>query len=220
MSQKLTICIAGESGRMGQELVALIEQEKALAKTKPFDRKKKALPACDVVIDFSLPEGLSSLLEACIKNKTPLVTGVTGLTESQKKQLQKAAKQIPVLWSSNMSMGIATLKKMLHGLKPLSDCDFQIEETHHIRKKDLPSGTALTLQESLQKAVGKKLPDPVSIRGGGVFGIHTIHVMGEEETLTLTHSALNRTVFARGALAAARWLAKRKHGFYSLEDIL
>ncbi|MGE3973152.1 MAG: 4-hydroxy-tetrahydrodipicolinate reductase [Bdellovibrionales bacterium] len=217
--KKLNVCISGASGRMGQELKKLIESDKSLQWAAPYDRKKKTLGSSDVVVDFSLPEGFSELLAACVKSKTPLVSGTTGLTEKQKKEMEKASKQIPLLWASNMSLGVTTLKHMLKSLNQLSDYEFQIEETHHKHKKDKPSGTAITLQQSLEKAVGKKVPEPLSVRGGGVFGIHTVHVMGDEETLALTHTALNRTVFARGALIAARWLSKQKSGLYSLDDL-
>jgi 4-hydroxy-tetrahydrodipicolinate reductase len=220
MSKNIEVSISGASGRMGQELIKLIENEKSISAVAPYERKSKRLPSCDVVIDFSLPQGFSALLKACVEKRVPLVSGVTGLSENQMREIASAAKKIPILWSSNMSIGVAVLNSVLKNLAPLSDYEFQIEETHHIHKKDRPSGTAITLQKNLEKAVGKKLPEPISIRGGGVFGIHEVHSLGPEETLTLKHCALNRTVFARGALRAARWLASKKPGLYSLQDVL
>lgn len=112
------------------------------------------------------------------------------------------------------------MARMLAQFSRLEGYDFQIEELHHNRKKDKPSGTALFLQEKLQSAVGSPLEAPVAIRGGGIFGIHRVWAMGQEETITLEHTAMNRRVFARGALKAATWLLGRPPGFYSMDDVL
>jgi 4-hydroxy-tetrahydrodipicolinate reductase len=169
---------------------------------------------------FSLPEFFDECLSYAVKNKIAFVSGTTGLTTAQKAKLKKASNSIPVLWSSNMSLGICVLNKMLQTLSALNEYDFYIEETHHSLKKDAPSGTALTLQHNLEKAIAKKTKDVFSLRGGGVFGQHRIVVLGKEEVLTLQHDALNRTVFARGALVCAKWISKKKKGFYSIEDVL
>ena len=136
------------------------------------------------------------------------------------KNMEKAGAKIPILYSANMSMGIAALSAMLSCLQPLSNWDFQIEEAHHNQKKDKPSGTALLLQRELEKVLGRKVPEPNAVRGGGIPGIHQVWVMGEDEALTLQHTAFNRKVFARGAVNAARWLFDKKQpGFYELSDL-
>jgi 4-hydroxy-tetrahydrodipicolinate reductase len=109
---------------------------------------------------------------------------------------------------------------MVRELRRLEGFDLQVEEVHHIHKKDRPSGTALRIQAEIENAVGRKLPEPVAIRGGGVFGIHRIFAMSADETLTLEHSALNRLVFARGALRAAHWLVLRSPGLYTIENVI
>lgn len=172
--------------------------------------------AVDVWIDFSSPEGLEDLLA---HTKAPVVSGVTGLGDATKKKMAKAAKTLPLFWASNMSLGVAVLQEALKTFSHLEGFDFQIEEAHHRRKKDKPSGTAITLQTALEDAVGHKCPEPLSIRGGGIFGIHTVWAMSDEETLTFTHQALNRAVFARGAVRAAAWIAGKKPGLYSMKDI-
>lgn len=172
----------------------------------------------DLVIDFSLPELTDDVVKWCVANKKPLVSGVTGISAAQKKAFAQTT--IPALWAPNMSLGVAVLAKMLAQFKNLEDFEFQIEELHHKRKKDKPSGTALFLQEKMEQAIGEKAPEPLAIRGGGIFGIHRVWAMGEEETITLEHNALNRRVFARGALRAAQWLATQKPGLYTLEDTL
>lgn len=222
--KKIKIGLLGATGRMGQEIARLLEDTKGVqlilsvgSKTKVDSDKAQSV---DVWIDFSTPEVLEKALQTAVKNKQAYVCGTTGLSEKQKKSLEKAGKQIPVLWSPNMSLGVAVLNEALKVLGGLPRFDFQIEEIHHIHKKDKPSGTALTLQQNLEKAVGRKLPEPLSIRGGGVFGVHKIFALSPEEVITFEHTALNRTVFARGAVQAAQWIAEQKPGFYTMKDCL
>ena len=112
------------------------------------------------------------------------------------------------------------MARMLSQMKQLEGFEFQIEELHHNRKKDKPSGTALFLQEKLTEAVGPHVPAPLAIRGGGIFGIHRVWAMGEEEMVTIEHTAMNRRVFARGALKAARWILGRSPALYRMDDVL
>lgn len=214
----LRIALVGAAGRMGAEIrklgpvAALIDADK--------DWKKVSAKDVDVVVDFSSPDGLSGAIAWCVQNGKPLVSGSTGLTAKQHKELKAAAKKIPLLYSGNMSLGIAVFSAMMKSLAAVKDWDFQIEEAHHSQKKDKPSGTALLLQEKLVEAVGSKVPAPQSLRGGGIPGIHTLWAMGPEETLTITHTAFNRQVFARGALRAALWLFDKKEaGLYDLSDL-
>lgn len=207
------IFLFGSTGKMGKEISSLIEQNKKL---KLVDKISK----CDVVIDFTNQEAFSKNLEESLKNKKSFVSGTTGLSEKQFKALKNASKKIPILWASNMSMGVCVVNQMIKSLKALDDYDFYIEETHHVQKKDSPSGTAITIQKHLEKAIGKKVKDMISIRAGEVFGQHKVIVEGPEEKILIQHDALNRTVFARGALACALWISKKKSGHYSIEDVL
>jgi 4-hydroxy-tetrahydrodipicolinate reductase len=219
----LKIVIVGASGRMGTEIEKLSSQAGCRVTAKvdsAKDWKKVSAKDVDLVVDFSSPEGLEQALVWCLDNKKPVVSGSTGLVASQHKQMKSAAKKIPVLYSGNMSLGIAVFSRMMKSLASIKDWDFQIEEAHHNQKKDRPSGTALLLQAKLKEAVGPNVPDPQSLRGGGIPGIHTLWAMGPEETLTITHTAFNRQVFARGALKAARWLFDKKEaGLYDLSDL-
>ncbi|HVK61929.1 MAG TPA: dihydrodipicolinate reductase C-terminal domain-containing protein [Bdellovibrionales bacterium] len=224
--------IIGVSGRMGQELLALAPEfdfkvtsglargTKAINGVSVVDDLSKLDSKVKVVIDFSLPELTSDVAEWCQANKVPLVSGVTGISPEHKMLLGEVAESIPVLWSPNMSLGIAVVGKMLAQFAALEGFDFQIEEFHHTKKKDKPSGTALLLQKKLVEAVGDDLPEPIAVRGGGIFGIHRVFAMGEEEMVTIEHTAMNRRVFARGAWRAARWIVGRKPGLYRLEDVL
>ncbi len=224
MSKKLKVGLIGATGRMGKEIVQLLHQSRACemfyapARGEKWDLKKSE--KVSVWIDFSSPESLAGNLKMAEKFKTPFVCGTTGFSAKERSILQKSAKKIPLLWSSNMSLGVAVLNEALKVFAAISDFDFQIEEFHHNKKKDRPSGTALTLQENLNKAIGKKAPEALSIRGGGIFGIHKIHAMSEEEVLMFEHQALNRTVFARGAIVAAEWLVTAKPGLYQMSDVL
>jgi 4-hydroxy-tetrahydrodipicolinate reductase len=234
VKKKLKIGLVGASGRMGQEITAILQEKNefelflAICRTTSlaefiFTREN---PACreaaevDVWIDFSSPETLTSLLKVAKKYKTPVVTGTTGLSPAQFKALKSAAAGIPVLWSSNMSLGIAVLTEALEVFQQIHQFDFQIEEFHHIRKKDKPSGTAKSLQIKLEEVVGRRLPEPIAIRGGGIFGIHKVHAMSEEEHIVFEHTAMNRAVFARGAVLAAQWLSLKKKGYYGMRDVL
>lgn len=214
----LKIALVGAGGRMGLEIQKLARVAALVNAEKDW---KKAVPKeVDVVIDFSSPEGLRSALKWCLVHGKPLVSGTTGLGPAQIKELKTAAKKIPILYSGNMSLGIAVFSAMMKSLAAVKDWDFQIEEAHHGQKKDRPSGTALLLQDKLTEIVGNKVPAPQSIRGGGIPGIHTLWAMGPEEALTVTHTAFNRVVFARGALRAAFWLFDKKQaGLYDLSDL-
>lgn len=217
------LALVGAKGRMGLEIQKLAETQGAfVAATIDSDKDWKGVDAksVDVVVDFSSPAGMRHALKWCVANKRPLVSGSTGLKPADHKALETAAKKVGVLYSGNMSLGIAVFSAMMRSFAAIRDWDFQIEEAHHNQKKDRPSGTALLLQEKLVQVVGNNVPEPQSLRGGGIPGIHTLWAMGPEETLVVQHTAFNRQVFARGALRAAVWLFDKKQpGLYDLSDL-
>lgn len=220
------VALVGASGRMGQEILQILNSEKL--QTTAFGEKKKptgkALSGHDVVIEFSSPEGFEDALRACAEAKVPLVSGTTGFSEKQKELLEKASKKIPILWASNMSIGVALLKKAIKLMSGLDGFDYQIEEFHHNKKKDRLFGIAITLQEALKNSLNKKqkerLAEPLSVRAGGIIGTHKVYATSDSEMLCFEHQALSRSVFAAGAVKAARWLVKQKPGLYKIEDIL
>jgi 4-hydroxy-tetrahydrodipicolinate reductase len=225
---KLKVVVVGATGRMGQEICELLS-ESSLEIVGKIGKSgedvisdiSKLKAQADVVIDFSTPELLAKIANWCEKNETPLVSGTTGFAKAEKSQLEKLSKKVPVLWAPNMSLGIAILSRLIENLSEMwPQADYQIEELHHRNKKDIPSGTALSLQEVLEKKNGLKLKEPVSIRGGGIFGIHKLWAMGEEETITIEHTALNRRVFAKGAIQAAQWIVGQRAGMYTIQDVL
>lgn len=239
MNAEPRIAVVGMSGRMGREILQMAKDSglKVTAGVSPTGQAPESGTESgivvaktvgglnpqlfDVVIDFSLPEVTKDVVAWCVKEKKPLVSGVTGLGADEKKSLTTAGASIPVLWSPNMSLGIAVMSRMLAQFSALKGFDFQIEELHHIRKKDRPSGTAILLQDKLKAAVSpQEVPDPLAIRGGGIFGIHKVWAMSEEETITLEHTAMNRRVFARGALKSAVWIFGKAPGVYTLDHVV
>ncbi len=231
--KNIRLAIVGVSGRMGQEIYSLANETKKFSVVSGVGKSQAELePAhyvkkiselkpkqIDVVIDFSQPELLGEVAVWCAKNKVALVSGTTGISSAEEKALRAASKSTAVLWAANMSMGVTLVSEMLRILAKYEDAEFQIEELHHKRKKDSPSGTALFLQKALQAERKEKLQAPLSIRGGGIFGIHRIWAMAEEETITIEHTAHNRKVFARGALQAAEWLVGQKPGLYRMANV-
>ena len=223
---KINLAIVGASGRMGKEIVNLVKdgpdfslkaEVSRSGSTKSLDKVDQKI---DVVIDFSLVENFKNTLDWCVSNNVKLVSGVTGLTSKELNALKTASEKIPCLWSPNMSLGVNLMANMLNMLSGLNDCDVQLVETHHSGKKDVPSGTAVFLQDILDKA-SLKTKKPISIRGGGVFGVHEVLAMGEEEVISIKHTALNRLVFAKGAIASAKWINNvTSPGLYSIKDIL
>ena len=230
----LKIGLFGGSGKMGAFVETVVVEKKQTPylfvgknKSNHFDfsvqdlknTEAEILKDVDVWIDFTSADGLMDLLDYS-DSKTPIVSGSTGLSEKQFSILKKASQQRPVFWASNMSIGLWAFRKALESFSIVSDFDFAIEEIHHTQKKDKPSGTALTLHKDLEKSVNKKIEMPQAHRLGGVYGIHTVYAASENEIITFQHQALNRKVFAEGALKAAIWLVEQKNGFYSMNDML
>ena len=185
----------------------------------------RVVDAADVIIDFSLFEATEQVVAAVVRHGKSLVCGVSGLGEAQMAALESAASSVAVVYDRNMSQGIAVLQELVsRAAKSLGD-EFAIEihETHHVHKKDAPSGTALKLGESIASARNQQGADSVhyqSERRGEVPGDHEVIFSSPTERLTLGHSVTTRKVFAEGALRAARWVADRDPGFYDMHDVL
>lgn len=195
------------------------------------------VPGADVIIDFSRPETLDAVCGYVRRTGTPLLSGTTGYTEEQKRELFSLGDAAPVLWSANFSLGIAVFYRLLtqisDTLKP--DFDIEITETHHNQKADAPSGTAKLLLEAVDPShqltpvygregnCGRRDPSEIgihSLRGGTVAGTHTVHFFGPDEELEITHRAASRQIFVNGALHAARLLPGKPAGVYDLQKIL
>ncbi len=211
---------------MGQAIAASIEQQADLELAGIWTRDgdlDAVVAAADVVIDFSLPEGTAAVLDAVVRHNKPLVCGVSGLDDAQMELLDRASAQIPVVYDRNMSLGIAVLEHSVREAAASLGLDFEIEisETHHIHKKDAPSGTALKLGEAVAEARGKDGTVRFEVeRRGEVPGDHEVVMRSPTERLTFAHSVTTRQVFADGALRAARWASGRAAGLYGMRDVL
>ena len=205
-------------------------------------RLSSAMPEkLDVLIDFSLPEGSIRQIEACAGAGTPCVIGTTGFSPAQRERIAAAAKKTAIVLSPNMSVGVNVLFRAAADLARTlgPDYDVEIVEAHHRFKKDAPSGTAIKVAEEIAKATGRNLGEAAvhgrgpghgvrqpgeiglhSIRGGDIVGEHIIYYTALGERLELKHVAHNRDTFGRGALRAARWVADRGPGLYSMADVL
>lgn len=236
--KKINIGLFGGTGKMGRAVEQMLPIMKTKNELVPFlflgkepsqlfsisavslqEVEPDILNDVDVWIEFSSPEGLGELLKATKLQKTPIVSGSTGLNEKDFSNLKSESKSRPLFWASNMSPGLWAFRQALKGLESISHFDFGLEEIHHTQKKDRPSGTAKTLHQDLEKIVGKKIEHPNVFRLGGVFGVHTVLAASSNEVITLQHQALNRTVFAEGALLAADWLTQQKSALYSMDDL-
>lgn len=234
--------IIGADGRMGRAVEARVQgayqdQYRIGTRVTRDDPAFAALAECDAVIDFSASAALIQALPH-LRDGVPLISGTTGLSDAEEKTLQDAAKTRPILRSGNFSLGIAVLSHLARqAVKRLgSGWDVEILEMHHRHKTDAPSGTALMLGEAVADGRGVSLPDKAShirsgqrrdgdigfavLRGGGVYGMHEVRIVSESEMITLGHQALNRDVFADGALAGLGWLIGQSAGFYSMQDVI
>ena len=179
----------------------------------------ESAPDFDVAIDFSLPVAFDGVLALCARRRKAFVSGTTGLAAQQRAMLQAASAQIPVLWSANYSLGVAVLEELVErAAAALNSWDCDIVESHHTRKLDAPSGTALALGAAAER--GGSAPHYASLRAGDIVGEHFVQFTGMGERIELVHRATNRDIFARGALHAASRLAARPAGSYRLRDLL
>ncbi|MEA3456216.1 MAG: 4-hydroxy-tetrahydrodipicolinate reductase [Campylobacterota bacterium] len=252
----IRVGIVGSTGRVGGLLIDNLKNdtEAKLSAIHVFDNLERELPEdvlitnsmqvllknCDIVIDFSAPDATEELLETALKNPTPLVIATTGFTKHQQNLLTAASREMPLLYASNMSVGIALLKQLVEKVSAtLEDFDIEIVEQHHRHKVDAPSGTALTLGEFAAKGrgldldavrvsgrdgqIGARTKDEIAVmalRGGDIVGRHTVGFYNDGEFLELNHTATSRDTFAKGAIRAAKWLIDQEKGLYSINDCL
>lgn len=197
----------------------------------------KQAPPLDVIVDFSSPAALEPALDHCLAHGIALVSGTTGIDSAIAARLTEASRQIAVLRAANFSLGVAVLTRLLReAASALSAWDLEIVEAHHGRKRDAPSGTALALGEAAAAArhttldavaaferAGERAEGSIGfavIRGGDIVGEHQAMLIGPGERLELVHRATDRSIFARGALHAARWLAGQPAGQWQLDDVV
>ena len=260
------IAVAGSSGRMGRALIEAIGQSqdfrlKAALEVpdSPYLGRdagellgapcgvrisadlEGALAGCDVLVDFTRPEGTLAHLKLCSVHGIRMVIGTTGFQPAQKALIADAAKKISIVMAPNMSVGVNLMFKLAElAAKVLNEgYDVEIIEAHHRHKVDAPSGTALRMGEVIAGALGRNLakdavygregvtgerkPSTIgfaTVRGGDIVGDHTALFAGTGERVEITHKAASRATFALGALRAARYLADKKSGLYDMQDVL
>ncbi len=248
--------VFGASGRVGRLLLEDLKSEEGIELSIVYVRSELNFPLdegvtvtndlttflqeCDIVIDFSLPEAAQALFEAALITPKPIVSGTTGLSVHQLNLLKVASEKMPILYATNMSLGVALLNKLVNtASKTLEGFDIEIVEQHHRHKKDAPSGTALTLAESAAAGrgldldrvrvsgrngnIGERSADEIAVmalRGGDIVGRHTVGFYNDGEFVELNHTATSRNTFSKGAIRAAKWLTEKEAGLYSIADCL
>lgn len=244
----MRIIVSGAAGRMGQILIQQLAQEgeelaAAVSRSYPDDVSAHQYASFasmketgDVVIDFSHHSTVQDFLPWCIAHHVPAVIATTGHTAIEKAMIADAAKQIPIFFTGNTSVGIALLANMVRdAVKMFPDADVEIVEIHHHDKQDVPSGTALMLADAVKEVRpdawynigrhknGKRDPHEIgihSLRIGNETGTHEVHIRNGEEELVLCHHAYDRRLFAKGALQAARFLVSQNAGLYTMKEML
>jgi 4-hydroxy-tetrahydrodipicolinate reductase len=228
--QPIRISLFAPAGRMGQAIAAAVADDPAF---------EIAEDHADVLVDFSAPAAVQASLDRAVSAAIPILIGTTGLDELADERIFAAARQVAVLRAANTSLGVALLTDLVERAARVlgPDWDIEIAETHHRMKADAPSGTALSLGEAAARGRGTSLKAErgrdgtglkratgaigfASMRGGTVAGDHDVLFLGPEERLVISPRAESRMIFARGALAAARFLAGKPAGLYSMRDVI
>jgi 4-hydroxy-tetrahydrodipicolinate reductase len=264
---QISIALLGISGRMGRMLITGIENSANLKLIGGMDSPDSqwlskdasgfagsvasgvivtadpsvAIRGAQVAIAFALPQVTAAIVNACVAARCPLVLGTTGHTPEQRADVEQAAKHIPIVMTSNFSLGVNLLFKLAEQTARALDAEYDIEifEAHHRNKKDAPSGTALSLGESVAKGRGISLRENAVferygdtgarkkgsigfsvLRGGDIIGDHTVTFAGIGERIELSHKASDRMAFAQGALHAARWVVGKSPAMYTMRDVL
>lgn len=247
------VIMHGCNGKMGQVITGLMandETAKIVAGVDAFNQTSDKYPVfksivdcdveADVVIDFSAAPAVDVLLEVCAKRNLPCVLCTTGLSESQLKKVEEASKDVAILKSANMSLGVNMLLKLLKEATSIlapAGFDIEIVEKHHNQKVDSPSGTALALADSINEELNneyeyvydrsqvreKRTQKEIGIsavRGGTIVGDHDVIYAGADEVITFSHRAYSKAVFGKGAIQAAKFLAGKPAGLYDMSDVI
>ena len=221
------------------QIVAGIGLEEDLTGKFPiYSKIEDVKEKIDVIIDFSVPKATFKVLEYAEKEKTPIVIATTGFSNDELEKIEELSKEIPIFRSANMSLDINLMAEIVKKVaKVLQDTDIEIIETHHNRKIDSPSGTAILLADAINEVLENKKEydfnrmqkrEPrnkneigfSSIRGGNIVGEHTVAFFGENETLEIKHTSYSRQVFVEGAIKSAKFIITKENGLYDMNDLI
>lgn len=263
----IRIAVVGAGGRMGRTLIEACHRSEGLVLGAAMERAGSSLlgldagelagvgvlgvrltdhlegatDAFDVAVDFTRPEATLAHLQVCRAHGKPMVIGTTGFTPAQRGEVEHAAREIPIVFAPNMSVGVNLCLKLLDLAARVlgEEVDIEIIEAHHRHKVDAPSGTALRMGEVVAAALGRDLGEVAvygrqgqtgerdrrtigfeTIRAGDIVGEHTVMFAGIGERVEITHKASSRMTFAKGAMRAAAWVAGREAGLYDMQDVL
>lgn len=261
------IAVTGAAGRMGKTIIEAIQHAEGAELGAAIERAgssligadagevaglgrlgvpvvgdlKEAADDFDILIDFTVPEATAANIEVCREAGRRMVVGTTGLDPDQRRQIEKAADEVAVVFAPNMSVGVNLSLKLLEMAARVlgDDVDIEVIEAHHRHKLDAPSGTALRMGEVVAETLGRDLAECAvygregrtgererrtigfeTIRAGDIVGEHTVMFAGDGERVEITHKASSRMTFARGAVRAALWVAGRPSGLFDMQDIL
>ncbi len=263
----MNVAIIGAAGRMGTRLIHAVHETQGLTLSGAVEQEghpqrgmdagliagvgelgiplttdlDAAVAAADVLIDFTFPEVTLNNLAVCTRHSKMLVSGSTGFTPEQKRQVEEFARSIPVVLAPNMSVGVNACFKLLKEAAKILGGDFDVEivELHHNKKKDSPSGTAVRMGEVVAQTLGRDYNQVANyhregmcgerthaeigmqtVRGGDIVGEHTVYFIGMGERIEISHRAMSRDMFARGAARACVWLQNKPAGLYDMQDVL
>lgn len=240
----LRVAVAGASGRMGRMLIDAVQAAPECTLAGALDIGcdiRASLSDAQVLIDFTRPEGTMAHLAACRELGVKLVIGTTGFSVAQRAEIEAASRQLAIVMSPNMSVGVNVVLRLLDtAARALADgYDVEIVEAHHRHKVDAPSGTALKMGEVVAAALGRDLKDCAvygreghtgerdaktigfaTVRGGDIVGDHTVMFCGTGERVEIAHKSASRATYAQGALRAARFLAGKQRGLFDMNDVL
>ena len=245
----LRVIISGYSGSMGKVLTKCANEDSELeivcgaskddldVPFKTYQKMSDVEESADVIIDFSHHSTIDDTLSYAIKTKTPIVIATTGFNDEELAKIKEASNIIPIFHSSNMSLGVNVLIKLVkEAAKALNGFDIEIIEKHHNKKLDAPSGTAVMIANGVKEVLpdseyiygrhgrsDKRSSNEIgihAIRGGTIVGEHTTIFAGHDEVVEIKHSAQSKDIFAKGAIAAAKFLVKQEAGYYNMNNML
>ena len=245
----LRVIISGYSGSMGKVLTKCANEDSELeivcgsskddldVPFKTYHKMSEVEESADVIIDFSHHSTIDDTLSYAIKTKTPLVIATTGFNDEELEKIKESSNIIPIFHSSNMSLGVNVLIKLVkEAAKSLNGFDIEIIEKHHNKKLDAPSGTAVMIANGVKEVLpdseyiygrhgrsDKRSSNEIgihAIRGGTIVGEHTTIFAGHDEVVEIKHSAQSKDIFAKGAIAAAKFLVKQEAGYYNMNNML